>query len=87
MKLKFSRKDDNSSVSILAEGNGELEFTYIEMVKQIYLDRKIEPAIIEGNFSIDEEKSINDLISEISKSVESLFTEVEKEKVEGGTIE
>lgn len=87
MKLKFSRKDDNSSVSILVEGSEELEFNYIEMVKRIYLDRKIEPAVIEGDFSVDEKKSIDDLISEISEGVESLFSEVEEEQTESDTIE
>lgn len=79
MKLKFRRKDNNSGVSILVEDSEELEFNYIEMVKQIYLNRKIEPAVIEGDFSDGEKKSINDLISEISEGVESLFSEVENE--------
>lgn len=82
MKLKFTRKDNNSGVSILIEGSEELEFNYIEMVKQIYIDGKIEPAIIEGDFSDGEKKSINDLISELSEGVESLFTENEKEQTE-----
>lgn len=77
MKLKFSRKDNNSRVIILVEDSEELEFNHIEMVKQIYLNRKIEPAVIEGDFSDGEKESIDDLISEISEGIESLFSEVE----------
>ena len=77
MKLKFKREDDNDTVSILTDEEEELEFSYIEMINQIYRERKIDAAIIGENFSEEEEQSINDLVSEISEAVKSLFLETE----------
>ncbi|MGO3751721.1 MAG: hypothetical protein ACTJGH_03020 [Peptoniphilaceae bacterium] len=82
MKLKFNREDDKDTVSILTDEDEELEFSYIEMIKQIYQGRKIDSAIIGENFSEEEQQSINDLISEISEGVKSLFLETEMEELD-----
>ena len=82
MKLKFKREDDNDTVSILTDEDEELEFSYIEMINQIYRGRKIDPAIIGENFSEEEQQSINDLVSEISEGVKSLFLETKTEELD-----
>ncbi len=82
MKLKFKREDDNDTVSILTDEEEELEFSYIEMINQIYRERKIDAAIIGENFSEEEEQSINDLVSEISEGVKSLFLETKTEELD-----
>ena len=82
MKLKFKREDDNDTVSILTDEEEELEFSYIEMINQIYRGRKIDPAIIGENFSEEVQQSINDLVSEISEGVKSLFLETKTEELD-----
>ncbi len=82
MKLKFKREDDNDTVSILTDEEEELEFSYIEMINQIYRERKIDAAIIGENFSEEEQQSINDLVSEISEGVKSLFLETKTEELD-----
>jgi hypothetical protein len=82
MKLKFKREDDNDTVSILTDEEEELEFSYIEMINQIYRGRKIDAAIIGENFSEEEQQSINDLVSEISEGVKSLFLETKTEELD-----
>ena len=75
-------EDDNDTVSILTDEEEELEFSYIEMINQIYRERKIDAAIIGENFSEEEEQSINDLVSEISEGVKSLFLETKTEELD-----
>ncbi|MGX7145137.1 hypothetical protein ACWODI_06195 [Facklamia languida] len=73
MKLKFYKEDDNDYVKIITQDGIELEFDYIEMIRHIFNDKKIEEADIDDQYSQEEANSIKTLISDISETVEALF--------------
>ena len=73
MKLKFYKEEDNDYVKIITEDGNELEFDYIEMIRHIFNDKKIEEADIDDQYSEEEANSIKTLISDISETVEALF--------------
>lgn len=73
MKLKFYKEEDNDYVKIITQDGNELEFDYIEMIRHIFNDKKIEEADIDGQYSEEEANSIKTLISDISETVEALF--------------
>ena len=73
MKLKFYKEKDNDYVKIITQDENELEFDYIEMIRHIFNDKKIEEADIDDQYSEEEANSIKTLISDISETVEALF--------------
>lgn len=73
MKLKFYKEEGNDYVKIVTQDGKELEFDYIEMIRHIYNDKSIEKPDIDSQYSEDEANSIKDLISGITKSIETLF--------------
>lgn len=73
MKLKFYKEEDSDYVKIITEDGNELEFDYIEMIRHIFNDKKIEEADIDDQYSEEEANSIKTLISDISETVEALF--------------
>ncbi len=73
MKLKFYKEEDNDYVKIVTQDGKELEFDYIEMIKYIFNDKKIEEADIDDQYSEEEVNSIKTLILDISETVEALF--------------
>lgn len=73
MKLKFYKEEDNDYIKIITEDGNELEFDYIEMIRHIFNDKKIEEADIDDQYSEEEANSIKTLISDISETVEALF--------------
>lgn len=73
MKLKFYKEEGNDYVKIVTQDGTELEFDYVEMIRHIFNDKKIEEADIDAQYSEDEANSIKILISDISKSIETLF--------------
>ena len=73
MKLKFYKEEDNDYVKIITQDGNELEFDYIEMIRHIFNDKKIEEADIDDQYSKEEANSIKTLISDISETVEALF--------------
>ena len=80
MKLKFYKDEIKNRVSILTKEETELEFDYVEMIKQIYTDKPIDQPEVSDEFSEEEQESIQSLITDISDSIQSLFgTETEAE--------
>lgn len=73
MKLKFYKEEGNDYVKIVTQDGKELEFDYIEMIRHIYNDKSVEKPDIDSQYSEDEANSIKDLISDITKSIETLF--------------
>lgn len=73
MKLKFYKEEDNDYVKIITQDGNELEFDYIEMIRHIFNDKKIEEADIADQYSEEEVNSIKTLISDVSGTVEELF--------------
>ena len=79
MKLKFYKEEGNDYVKIVTQDGKELEFDYIEMIRHIYNDKRIEEPDIDAQYSEDEANSIKVLISDITESIETLFNADEDE--------
>lgn len=73
MKLKFYKEEDNDYVKIITQDGNEVEFDYIEMIRHIFNDKKIEEADIDDQYSEEKANSIKTLISDISETIEALF--------------
>lgn len=74
MKLKFYKEEANDIVKIINADGHELEFDYIEMIRHIFNDKRIEEAEIDDQYSEEEVNSIKTLISAISETIEKLLT-------------
>lgn len=72
MKWILKKQDENCSIKVY-ENEEKIDFSYIEMIKQLYLKQKIEEPEYEGEFSDDEKESIQELIKEINIHVDNFF--------------
>ncbi|MBC2575254.1 hypothetical protein [Peptostreptococcus canis] len=81
MKLKFYKSEDNDCVKIITKHGKELEFEYIEMIRHIFNDKEIEEADIDDQYSEEERESIRTLISGISTTIETLFSDENENEI------
>ena len=67
MKLVF-RKSDQEEITVLQSFNGdERNFLYTDMIKALLKDGTLEAPVIEGAFTAEEKRSINNMVSEINQ--------------------
>ena len=67
MKLVF-RKNDQEEITVLQSFDGdERNFVYTDMIKALLEDGELEAPIVEGDFTEEEKRSINNMVSEINK--------------------
>jgi hypothetical protein len=70
MRLLF-RKNDQEEISVLQSLDGdERKFVYTDMIKVLIEDGELEAPVIEGDFTTEETRSINNMVSEINKVTE-----------------
>jgi hypothetical protein len=62
------RKNDQEEISVLQSlGGDERKFIYTDMIKALIEDGELEAPVIEGDFTAEEKRSINNMVSEINK--------------------
>lgn len=67
MKLVF-RKNDQEEITVLQSfDDGERNFIYTDMIKVLLKNGELEAPVIEGDFTEEEMRSINNMVSEINK--------------------
>lgn len=67
MKLVF-RKNDQEEITVIQSFDGdERNFIYTDMIKVLLKDGELETPAIEGDFTAEEKRSINNMVSEINK--------------------
>lgn len=67
MKLVF-RKNDQEEITVLHSFDGdERNFIYTDMIKVLLKDGELEAPVVEGDFTEEEMRSINNMVSEINK--------------------
>ncbi len=70
MKLVF-RKNDQEEITVLQSVDGdERTFIYTDMIKVLLDDGELEAPVIEGDFTEEESRSINNMVNEINKVTE-----------------
>ena len=79
MKILF-KKDDDSNISVMQKvGKGEVEFSYVEMIKHLINTKELKSPIVEGDFSDAEKESINSMAKHINEELQALDEEWEVE--------
>jgi len=67
MKLVF-RKNEQEEITVLQSFDGnELNFIYTDMIKVLLEDGALEAPVVEGDFTEEEMRSINNMVTEINK--------------------
>jgi len=67
MKLVF-RKNEQEEITVLQSFDGdERNFIYTDMIKVLLEDGELEEPVVEGDFTEEEKRSINNMVSEINK--------------------
>ena len=67
MKLVF-RKNEQEEITVLQSFDGdEHNFIYTDMIKVLLKDGELEEPVAEGDFTDEEMRSINNMVSEINK--------------------
>ncbi|MEA5114504.1 MAG: hypothetical protein VB050_10805 [Geobacteraceae bacterium] len=81
MKLVF-RKNDQEEITVLQSCDGdEHAFTYTGMIKALLKDGELEVSVLDGTFTEEEQRSINNMVNEINRETKDAM------KASGGTEE
>lgn len=73
MKWIFMKENEECKIRLRETDGTEVDFSYVEMIKVLYEEKKIEVAEFQGDFSEKERESVNLLIDEINKHAEAFF--------------
>jgi len=67
MKLVF-RKNNQEEITVLQSFDGdERNFIYTEMIKVLLKNGELEAPVVDGDFTEEEMRSINNMVSQINK--------------------
>jgi len=86
MKLVF-RKNDQEEITVLQSCDGdERSFVYTDMIKALLKDGELEAPVVEGAFTEEEQRSINNMVSEINRETkEAMKASIGTEEPNGNT--
>ena len=82
MKWIFLKKNEQCSIALQKADGTKMDFSYIDMMKELYVERKIEEPEFVGNFTDGEQESIKVLVDEINSHTQVFFEQAEKETTE-----
>ena len=82
MKWIFSKENDQCSIILQKTDGNQMDFSYIDMIKELYVERKIEEPEFEGDFTNEEQESVKELIGEINRHTRDFFEQGEGESIE-----
>jgi hypothetical protein len=67
MKLVF-RKNEQEEITLLQSSDGEeRNFAYTDMIKALLKDGELEVPVVEGAFTEEEQRSINNMVNDINR--------------------
>lgn len=69
MKLKFSKNSELQPLVALIINNKEQAFTYVEMIKQLILEKGMESPEISNDYSKPESESIIRMVALINEKI------------------
>lgn len=73
MRWILRKENDECLIKVKKTDEEETDFSYIEMIKELYENKKLEPVEYEGEFSETEKESVNALINDINLHVQTFF--------------
>ena len=68
MKLIFKKEDDTISIQLI-KGTTTVDFSYVDMIKELLTDNTIEESIFEGDITHEETDRINNMLKKIQESI------------------
>ena len=68
MKLIFKKEDDTISIQLI-KGTTTVDFSYVDMIKELLTDNTIEDSIFEGNITQEETDRINEMLKKVQESI------------------
>lgn len=78
MKWIFLKENEQCKIILQKTDGTKMDFSYINMIKELYEEKKIEEAEIEGDFSEGEKESVKALIDEINNHTRDFFGQENK---------
>jgi len=69
MKLIFKKEEDQNISIHIAQGTAPIEFTYVDMIKDLLKANEIEESIFEGDISDEEKERLNTMLQKIKASM------------------
>lgn len=75
MKWIFSKENEQCKVIIQKTDGTETDFSYVDMIKELYEEKRIEEAEFEGVFTEGEKESVKALIDEINRHTLDFFVQ------------
>ena len=80
MKLVFSKSEElEISVYSLSGGN-KAEFNYIDMIKELIKDKKLDAPELIGEFSESEKESVDSMVKHINEDVAKFYSDEEDQE-------
>lgn len=77
MKLVFS-KNEELEISVHSQsGSNKAEFSYIEMIKELIKEEKLDTPELVGEFTEAEKESVNSMIKHINDEVANFYSDEE----------
>lgn len=73
MKWIFSKENEQCKIILQKTDGTKMDFSYINMIKELYEEKKIEEAEFEGDFSEGEKESVKALTDEINNHTRDFF--------------
>lgn len=67
MRINFTKTEEDIEVCFIDESEKKTEFKYHLLVKDLFVNKKLEEPLLEGEFTQEEKDSIKKLIEEINK--------------------
>ena len=68
MKLIFKKEDDTISIQLI-KGTTTVDFSYVDMIKELLTDNTIEESIFEGDITQEETDRINEMLKKVQDSI------------------
>ncbi len=68
MKLIFKKEDDTISIQLI-KGTTTVDFSYVDMIKELLTDNTIEDSIFEGDITQEETDRINEMLKKVQESI------------------
>ena len=77
MKLVFSKNEELEISVHSLSGSNKTEFNYIDMIKELIKDEKLDTPELIGEFTEAEMKSVNSMVKHINDEVANFYSDEE----------
>ncbi len=79
MKLVFSKNEELEISVHKKSGDSLSDFTYIDMIKELIREQKLDAPELDGEFSEAEKGSINSMVKHINDEVANFYADEDEE--------